>query len=161
VAYAHSQNPPLLHRDLKPSNVMVGAYGEVQVMDWGIARVVADATRIELMATMPTSTPIGTSDSTSDIPPGPALDRTRPGVAKGTWAYMPPEQARGERDRVGSAADVFSLGGILCRMLTGNPTFVGSLEQIVYKARAGDLSESFARLDRSGAASDLIAIAKK
>ena len=90
---------------------------------------------------------------------GTPLDRTGTGVVKGTWAYMAPEQARGEKDKIGPATDVFALGGILCRILTGRPTLV--VEGFAFRAMAGDLSEAFGRLDRSGADPALIALAKR
>lgn len=157
VAYAHSQTPPLLHRDLKPQNVMIGAYGEVLVMDWGIARVVAEGTGST--STRPSSPPATSTDSTVDQSQSDSAEGTAPGVAKGTVAYMPPEQARGERDQIGPWSDVFALGGILCRILTGKATFVGA--EGWTRAAAGDLAEPLERLDRSGADSELIAIARR
>lgn len=159
VAYAHSQNPPLLHRDLKPSNVMIGAYGEVLVMDWGIARVVAEASE-DVNFPHQSINPSITSSARSTVDeghPSKTPEQTATGVAKGTIAYMAPEQARGEREKIGPHTDVFALGGILCRMLTGKPTFG---EEGWNRALAGDLSEMHGRLQRSGSDAGLVRLAK-
>ena len=84
-----------------------------------------------------------------------------PGSAMGTPAYMAPEQARGEGDRVDERADVFALGSILCEVLTGEPAFLGrSSGEILRKAALGDLADALARLDACGADAELIAIAR-
>jgi serine/threonine protein kinase/Tfp pilus assembly protein PilF len=112
VAFAHSHG--VLHRDLKPANVMLGDYGETLVVDWGLARVLRDKSRM-------------TSDER------PLLDSslithhsslTQQGSALGTPAYMSPEQAEGDIDQVGAASDIYSLGATLYCLLTGRPPFV-------------------------------------
>ncbi len=157
VAYAHARG--VIHRDLKPSNVMVGAFGEVQVMDWGLAKVlprggVSDdegAGRDDRQETV-----IATASSGSDAP-----GLSRAGSVMGTPAYMAPEQARGEGDRVDERADVFALGSILCEVLTGDPAFLGrSSGEILRKAALGDLADATARLVACGADAELVAIAK-
>jgi serine/threonine protein kinase len=147
VAYAHAR--ALIHRDLKPSNVMVGEFGEVQVMDWGIARALTGP----VPATEPTE---GTA-----APTAAEGSRTQPGQAIGTWEYMPPEQARGQLEKIDRRADVFSLGAILCQLLTGRPPYVGTSEAITRMARQGQLADCFARLDRCGAEPELVALAKR
>src|SRR5262249_33833660 len=137
VAFAHERG--VIHRDLKPSNVMLGAFGEVQVLDWGIAKALA----LGREAVPPTRPP---SPSVPDETAFPEGLGTLPGEAKGTPAFMAPEQARGEVDRVGKASDVFGLGGILCVILTGQPPYTDAQQ-----VRAGDLWEAFARLDGCGA----------
>lgn len=135
VAFAHSRK--VIHRDLKPGNVMVGAFGEVQVMDWGIAKELS----------RPGPDPGMGDDAESG---GGAGDRTRAGSIMGTPAYMPPEQARGDIDRVNERADVFALGGILCAILTGFPPYVGpNSRAVVNAAAAGDLADARQRLDRA------------
>ena len=121
MAYAHARG--VIHRDLKPSNVMVGSFGEVQVMDWGLAKVlprggvVADA---RAGKEPPEETVIATARERLG-----RADLSRAGSIMGTPSYMAPEQARGEIDRIDERADVFALGSILCEILTGEPAFTG------------------------------------
>ena len=117
MAFAHARG--LIHRDLKPSNVMLGEFGEVLVLDWGIAKALAAGPQ---PAQVP-STPVLPSPSVDGAATAPGGSETLPGQAKGTPAFMAPEQARGEAGRVGKASDVFGLGGILCVTLTGQPPF--------------------------------------
>ncbi len=148
----------MIHRDLKPSNVMVGSFGEVQVMDWGLAKVlprggiVADA---KAGKKLPSEALIATARSGSDI------DLSHAGSILGTPSYMAPEQARGETDRINERADVFALGSILAEILTGQPAFIGhgSLE-ILRKAAQGDTVDALTRLDGCEVEADLVALAK-
>ena len=157
VAYAHARG--VIHRDLKPSNVMVGSFGEVQVMDWGLAKVlprggVVDdqhAGKLPKGETIIATARSGSADS----------DLSRAGSVLGTPSFMAPEQARGEIDRVDERADVFALGSILCEILSGQPAFTGRTSgEIQRKAAVGDLADAFARLDASGADAELIALAR-
>jgi serine/threonine protein kinase len=163
VAYAHAHG--VIHRDLKPSNVMVGAFSEVQVMDWGLAKVLAEPERPKPDAEpRPGEADGGDPDRTTAHRPsgGSTDDRTRFGQALGTPAYMPPEQARGELDRIDARADVFALGGILCAVLTGKPPYDGtSGREVMARAAAADLAAAAARLDASGAEPDLVALCKR
>ena len=149
VAFAHARG--LIHRDLKPSNVMLGELGEVQVLDWGIAKALA----ARLQPAQGPSTPVLLSPSVAGSATAPGGSETLPGQSRGTPAFMAPEQARGEVGRVGTASDVFGLGGILCVTLTGQPPFTRWAQ-----AAEGDLEEAFARLDGCGADAELIAMAK-
>ena len=162
MAYAHSRG--VIHRDLKPANIMVGAFGEVQVMDWGLAKVlktggVADESR-------PTNLPNNPSiietlrSSGSDTPLG-AGSQTQMGSVMGTPAYMPPEQALGEIDRLDERCDLFGLGAILCEILTGQPPYVADDNVELFRmATRGKLDDCNDRLDKSGSDEDLVAITR-
>jgi serine/threonine-protein kinase len=155
IAYAHARG--VIHRDLKPANVMVGSFGEVQVMDWGLAKVlprggVADE---EAGRNARHETVIATARS------GSGSDLSQAGSVLGTPAYMAPEQARGEVESVDQRADVFALGSILCEVLTGSPAFTGRTSpEIQRKAARGDLADAIGRLDACGADAELVALAK-
>jgi tetratricopeptide (TPR) repeat protein len=144
VAYAHSNG--VIHRDLKPANVMVGAFGEVQVMDWGLAKQIAECGLH--IAELKTSSSI--PHSAIRIP-----QSTMEGTVMGTPAYMAPEQARGEVGRLDERVDVFGLGAILSEILTGRPPF-DDLEQ----AARSDLSAALARLEACLADVELVGLAR-
>jgi Flp pilus assembly protein TadD len=160
VAYAHSRG--VIHRDLKPQNIMVGTFGEVQVMDWGLAKVLSDepaGTDSTPLLIQPTGS--GNGNTTHDhFSAGTDTDRTAPGSVLGTPAYMPPEQARGSD--VDRRADVFALGGILSVILTGSPPYTGPNAGAVYtRALEANLDETFARLDACGAEMELVALCQR
>ena len=110
VAYAHSRG--VLHRDLKPQNVVLGGYGEVIVLDWGLARLMDQP---DEEAEVPVA-----------LPKNQEGDATVQGQVLGTPAYMAPEQAEGRLDRLGVATDVYGLGAILYEILSGRAPFSGS-----------------------------------
>ncbi len=119
IAFAHSRG--VIHRDLKPDNVMVGEFGEVQVMDWGLART------------------LGTPDAPSsasgaDVEEGDAR-LTRAHSVLGTPAYMAPEQALGEE--TGPGTDIWALGAILWELAVGRRAREGSSSEIFGAARQG------------------------
>lgn len=157
VGYAHKEG--LIHRDLKPSNIMVGEFGEVQVMDWGLAKSVDR--RPEPGGGAPASS------VTIEYSPQAAIDSPHPdvtlaGAILGTPAYMPPEQAIGAIDQIGKPSDVFGLGAILCVILTGKPPYVAeSTESARQLAARAKLDEAFERLDACGAEPELVALAKR
>ncbi|MCE9567612.1 MAG: protein kinase [Planctomycetes bacterium] len=148
VAFAHSQG--IIHRDLKPANIMVGPFGEVQVMDWGLAREMKREKGNRQNEVAGSRSAVHADSAT-----------THNGTAKGTPSYMPPEQARGEWDAVDARADVFALGGILCTLLTGSAPYTGdNIRVVIDRAMEGDLFEAFARLDTCGASVELVRLAK-
>ena len=107
VAFAHSRN--VVHRDLKPDNIMVGAFGEVLVMDWGVAKVLRDVAA---------RAPEGTED-TVETP-------TSDGYVIGTLAFMSPEQAEGSVEDVDQQSDIYMAGATLYYALTGQAPFSGA-----------------------------------
>ncbi len=111
LAYAHSRG--VIHRDLKPANVLVGEFGETVVIDWGLAK--------DLRASPANDTPLPQVRG--------AKGETAYGAVVGTPAYMPPEQARG--DRVDERADVYAIGAMLYSVLAGRPPFDGDSADII------------------------------
>jgi eukaryotic-like serine/threonine-protein kinase len=138
VAFAHAHG--IIHRDLKPQNVMVGPFGEVLVMDWGVAKLIADA-----------GSSLGSDGAeivTDDDVLGATSPRTGHGVVLGTPGYMAPEQAAGDAALVDARVDVYSLGAILrdlCRGAADDESpmrperrLPRPLEAIINKAMATD-----------------------
>jgi tetratricopeptide (TPR) repeat protein/tRNA A-37 threonylcarbamoyl transferase component Bud32 len=155
VAYAHAHG--VIHRDLKPANVMVGAFGEVQVMDWGLAKVLGDdrPSAADDPDATAAGTAVGTTRDSEDL-------LTQAGSVLGTPAYMPPEQAVGAVHEVDRRSDVFGLGGILAAVLTGRPPFIGdTAETTRVQAARGEVQGCFARLDECEADPGLVALAKR
>ena len=156
VGYAHAHR--VIHRDLKPANVMVGAFGEVQVMDWGLAKVLGEETPATRDALAAEETQAWTQVS----PTPEAGSHTQAGSLVGTPAFIPPEQAVGQIERVNERSDVFGLGALLAVILTGQPPYVGeSFEAVRVQAVRGNLEDCFARLDASSAEPELVALCKK
>jgi len=147
VAYAHSKG--VIHRDLKPANVLIGAFGEVQVADWGFAKVLARSRDGDSEGHV-VQTARGESGA----------DLSQAGSVMGTPSYMAPEQARGDSAKVDERADVFALGAMLLEILTGKPPYPADHKAILRAAR-GDLQEPLARLERSGGHPDLIALCNR
>lgn len=168
VAFAHSSR--VIHRDLKPRNIMVGAFGELQIMDWGLAtRLQTDDE--EVNSPRIDFPPDDSTDMTDevdvdntvplDVTDYGQLRLTQQGQVVGTFPYVPPEQARGEVEHMDERSDVFGLGAILCEILTGEPPYTGeSSSDIIKKARSGDVAQALTRLDACGADSQLTTLAR-
>jgi serine/threonine-protein kinase len=117
VAFAHAQG--FIHRDLTPDNVMVGAYGEVMVMDWGIVKVVSRESSVD---SPQSAVSVGSRQSA-------ARNATDYGVVIGTRGFMAPEQERGAVDDVDQRSDVYGLGALLFLLLTNEaPPTAGERE---------------------------------
>jgi serine/threonine protein kinase len=166
VAFAHAAG--VVHRDLKPENVMVGEYGEVLVLDWGVAKRLAEAgaerredvdhaARNLVDAGPPVwmpavaEAPPADADTTS-----PADVETRDGTILGTPAYMAPEQRRGDVDAIDARADIWALGALLRFLLTGQPPLAApppgvrvprALDAICRKAMAEEPVARYARVE--------------
>lgn len=159
VGYAHAHR--VIHRDLKPSNIMVGAHGEVQVMDWGLAKVLACASSVSAESTVRDADDPSTA-SALDKTPDPFTEGTATGEVVGTPAYMPPEQAAGQVHRVDPRSDVFALGAILCEILTGYPPYTGAdISAVRRQAVHADLTQALRRLDAVEDEPELVQLCKR
>ena len=165
IAYAHAQG--VIHRDLKPLNVMVGAFGEVQVMDWGLAKRLTHGSAADGVSASPAAinspTAPGTPETAvveSDTDRGDlSASRTHAGAVLGTFAYMAPEQARGEVETLDARCDVFGLGAILCAMLTGEPPYRARSSYDAWRqAHDADLTDAWRRLGACGADEELLTL---
>ena len=134
VAYAHQQG--LVHRDIKPANVMVGRHGEVYLLDWGIALALQDG-------------PAGI----------PRIDQAN-NLCAGTPAYLAPETARGDRDRIGPGVDVFGLGALVYEIVARHAPLAGKdMRSVLTAAAAGRYQEVSS--EHAEAEPELLAIALK
>ncbi len=120
MAFAHSLG--VVHRDLKPANIMVGDFGEVYVMDWGLAKVVAPARRPGAQPHAPVDSRAVVGESAPEAPPDEEQISLH-GDRIGTLEYMSPEQAHGNLEAIDPRTDVFGLGAILFHVLTGDAPY--------------------------------------
>jgi serine/threonine protein kinase len=152
VAFAHSKG--IVHRDLKPENVMVGAFGEVLVMDWGLAKILNDVAQVaderqrqtRILSASDRSDPgeampTGIRELSESQLSGQSEDLTMDGVVMGSPQYMPPEQAEGRIAEIDERSDIYSLGGILYAILALRAPIGGkTVRQVLENVKSGNLS---------------------
>jgi len=148
VAFAHSLG--ILHRDIKPDNIMVGGFGEVLLMDWGIAKLLSD----EEIAPPENLDAAFTAVSNAEA--------TLSGVVKGSPAFMSPEQAKGLGDEIDERSDVYLLGSTLYNIATLHAPYTGSdIEETIRNAQQGNLISAALRAPDRNIPRDLIRIVEK
>jgi serine/threonine protein kinase len=144
IAFAHAHG--VIHRDLKPQNIMIGSFGEVLVLDWGVAKILREHKNAV------------SSEADTLILPPPGTNKTTDtahGTVIGTRQYMSPEQARGEVDQLDERSDIYSLGAVFYFLLTDqdpgddrpravNPKVTKPAEAVCLKAMARDRSSRYA-----------------
>ncbi|HEU4875310.1 MAG TPA: serine/threonine-protein kinase [Pyrinomonadaceae bacterium] len=128
VAFAHAHG--VIHRDLKPQNIMIGSFGEVLVLDWGVAKL-----KPQIDAEERRSISVHQRQSAAE---------TLDGTVVGTRDYMSPEQARGEIDQLDERADIYSLGAVLHFLLKDQPKVSKAAEAICSKAMAREKESRYA-----------------
>jgi serine/threonine protein kinase len=145
ASFAHAQG--VIHRDLKPENVMIGEFGEVLVLDWGVARLLAPthgragaaAAAADDAARPSDGTPRAPRTPDTQMPLAPTIE-TAHGTIIGTPAYMAPEQARGDVALIDQRTDIYALGAMLDALVdspvAGSGRSAGALRAIIAKARA-------------------------
>ncbi|HLU49910.1 MAG TPA: SUMF1/EgtB/PvdO family nonheme iron enzyme, partial [Planctomycetota bacterium] len=163
VAYAHSKG--VIHRDLKPANVMVGRFGQVYVLDWGLAKVAgeddrraaADSPAPKVESSISGDLDLGTTARIDMDSPG----MTRSGTVIGTPVYMSPEQAQGRVEDIDPRTDVYALGAMLYELLAGHPPYCGTdtlAAPAVILARVREGPPRALREIAPGASHELVAI---
>ena len=163
VAFAHGKG--VVHRDLKPSNIMVGALGEVYIMDWGLAKMagVADLRDIRLRLETGGISALDTIATSGGGGDSPLM--TMDGSVVGTPAYMPPEQALSRVEEVDHLSDIYSLGAILYELLAGHPPYAPlgsqSTPAQVLSALTEKPSGAPVRGENPRASAELVAVCEK
>ncbi len=126
LAFAHAKR--VIHRDLKPENIMLGSFGEVLVMDWGLAKVIGTSDAPGRSVTRVRSVVLSSRDA--------GAASTLAGTIMGTPHFMAPEQAAGKVDQLDARSDIFSLGAILYQILTLDLPFQGrTIDEVLASVR--------------------------
>jgi len=156
ISFAHSKG--IIHLDLKPENIQIGHYGEVLVLDWGIAKILKEENE-DIKENTPTLT--GYKSTLTHIPEE-NVENTMDGEIKGTPGYMAPEQAAGINSRKNKSTDIYSLGAILYSMLTLKKPITGSdIKSILRKTIRGDVINPLDRAPERHIPKPLAAIVMK
>ena len=132
LAFAHAKG--VIHRDIKPGNIMVGAFGEVYVMDWGLAKLVGapdshETSAEEAAQASPPEDAVSTDRRDASDRDTFAGVKTEAGTAAGTPGFMAPEQARGDVSSLDERSDVYAVGALLYALLTGAKPFAKEIEE--------------------------------
>lgn len=158
VSFAHSRG--VIHRDLKPDNIMIGDFGEVLVMDWGLGKVVGEdeskGKKLKAKKKKAKSETVGSIRADSKV------SQTRVGAVTGTPAYMSPEQAEGEIQNLSHRSDIYSLGAILYEILSLRRAVEGkTVHEILLNVTEGDIVPPEKRTPELRVPPELSAIAMK
>ena len=181
VAYAHSKK--VVHRDLKPENIMVGGFGEVLLMDWGLAKVLGrskapkpDPGAEPEPAPVPEPEPEAPAEEAAEdgeeapkatissirTDTAAAGSRTMDGQIMGTPQFMPPEQAAGKIDDIDCRSDIYALGGVLYNILTLHPPIEGkTVNHILVKVASGEIKHPSEYSTQSGEAAKLSPVQRR
>ncbi len=156
LAYAHARG--VVHRDLKPANIMIGSFGEVQVVDWGMGKVLQSGGVADEKLAAERQSQLSVIET---VRSGGHGSQSIVGSVMGTPAYMPPEQARGDVEHMDERSDVFALGAILCEILTGAPPYVGEQGDLIAMAAMARLDDAHARLEACGGEPEMVELATR
>lgn len=158
VAYAHSRN--IVHRDIKPQNIMVADLGVVKVMDWGLAKSMCPKD-FSIPDDLLLKSDVHQLWRHREPEQNLNTSNTLTGAVVGTLCYAAPEQIRGEADSCDPRLDVFCLGGVLCEILTGQPTYQGrSLKRLYRQASMAKTGDALLRLKLCSAERPLTDLAR-